>query len=140
MAVAATPRKTELEQTTIQKGKEEEEVTEERGLTPQEEKEIRQRAQGFVENGQAATFEEGLSLAHREVQQSREPERAAQLAEIAGGSQQVQDALLEQSGSDIGSIIVGFQTLMAMGIPDETLEALFPKSMQMLESQVRKNK
>jgi hypothetical protein len=144
MAVAATPRKTELEQTTIQKGKEEE-VTEERGLTPQEEKEIRQRAQGFVENGQAATFEEGLSLAHREVQQSREPERAAQLAEIAGGSQQVQDALnemdaLEQSGSDIGSIIVGFQTLMAMGIPDETLEALFPKSMQMLESQVRKNK
>jgi hypothetical protein len=27
-----------------------------------------------------------------------------------------------------------------MGIPDETLEALFPKSMQMLESQVRKNK
>jgi hypothetical protein len=119
MAVAATPRKTELEQTTIQKG--------------------------IVENGQAATFEEGLSLAHREVQQSREPERAAQLAEIAGGSQQVQDALngmdvLEQSGSDIGSIIVGFQTLMAMGIPDETLEALFPKSMQMLESQVRKNK
>ncbi|MHA2266091.1 MAG: hypothetical protein ACXAEN_27165, partial [Candidatus Thorarchaeota archaeon] len=149
LAVAQTTRKTktEIDQDIDQK------VTQTkagpRGVSEQEEKELRARAKELFEKGFVETFEQGLAKAHQEMQQSREPETAGRVAALQQASQgrpQVQEALnameqIEESGgADIGAIVIHFQVLMAMGLDDATLEGLFPKSLAALEAHVRKNK